>query len=274
MTVRSLAFVAVAAAAVAGLLVFPRLLESEALRKKNFRGASIPSAYGVYLAFYAALGGALVCLLGLSSPRVTTLYVVVITGMATLGLLDDLFGARDAGGFRGHFKKLLLERKFTTGAFKAIGGGVFALGVAWFVSESTSEWLVNALLIALSANALNLLDVRPGRALAGFVIGLIFASGVAGFALTGWWPLAALLIPTVALAGTDVTGRAMMGDTGSNALGGAVGLTLAIDGPPAAKIAAVVLLLALHLFCEKYSLTEVVEKNLILRKLDSLLGVR
>ena len=69
--------------------------------------------------------------------------------------------------------------------------------------------LSGGLLVGLSANALNLFDTKPGRALKAFLI----AAPGSGFA-----PVAILLLPY------DLRERVMLGDSGSNALGAVVGL--------------------------------------------------
>ncbi|MDO8683884.1 MAG: hypothetical protein Q7N50_10435 [Armatimonadota bacterium] len=265
---------AIIVSALAGLIALPRLLDSMGLRKKNFKGDMIPAAYGVQIAYFAVLGCAIIRVLDLSPARITMQYAVLIGGMAAFGFLDDAFGSRETGGFAGHFKKLLLERKLTTGAVKAIGGGALALALGWSVSKAAPDWIINSLLIALSANALNLVDLRPGRALAVFAIGLLAVTAACGFRLSGAWPLAALILPTAILAHKDVRGQAMMGDTGSNPLGAALGLTIAIDGPLSVKFTTIGLLIVLHLICERYSLSQIIERNPILRRIDSLLGVR
>ncbi|MDO8585503.1 MAG: hypothetical protein Q7T82_00530 [Armatimonadota bacterium] len=265
---------AVAALAVAAFPLISRLLRSPRLRKPNFREEIIPAAYGLYIAFYSVLGCVLVLLLGAAPTRVALTYAAAIGGMAALGLLDDAFGSREAGGFRGHFKKLLVERRITTGAVKAIGGGVLALAIGASVSRTWSGWIANSLLVALSANALNLLDLRPGRALGGFAFGMVAVAAVCGFDWAALWPLTLLLVLAIPLVPSDTEGRAMMGDTGSNALGAALGLTLAMSASPAARGAAIALLIGLHIFCERYSLSQIIERSAILKKIDSLLGVR
>lgn len=269
------------ATAIAVMLVagcsFPLLrhaLNSPRFLKENFQDKMIPSVLGGYIAVYSLVGCFLTIAYRLCDTTVGILYIASIGGMAALGLLDDAFGTREAGGFAGHFKKLLLERKLTTGMVKAIGGGILALAVGYTISREPVVRLLNALLIALCANALNLVDLRPGRALGVFAFGLLVILAVCGLRISGAWPLAALLVPTVAIARAEVTGRGMMGDTGSNALGAALGLTLALDAPLWAKIAAVVVLVCLHVFCERYSLTRTIERNSTFKKIDSLLGVR
>lgn len=260
--------------AVIGHPLLRKLLNSPRMQKVNYAGKMIPSAYGVYIALYSLIGMGVGMLLGLTTIRSAGLYSAAIAGMSILGLLDDALGSREAGGFKGHFKKLLVEHQLTTGAVKALGGGVLALAISACIPGSLTEWLINAALIALWANALNLLDLRPGRALAAFIFGLALVLVMCGLSRNTGWPIIAILLPVAALARADMTGRAMMGDTGSNALGAFLGLTLAISGPFSAKVAVVVVLLALHLVCERYSLTQIIEKSVILKKIDSHLGVR
>ncbi len=62
----------------------------------------------------------------------------------------------------------------------------------------------------------------------------------------------------------------MMGDTGSNVLGGTVGLALALTLNTAGCLAAVLFLLAVHLLCERVSLTDVIAGSRFLRFLDEL----
>src|SRR5207248_10865732 len=118
-----------------------------------------------------------------------------------VGLVDDRWGDRSAGGFRGHLRRLAQQGRLTTGLVKlAVGGGAaLALGL-WLAGDAAPpllrvllepsapstaslpplpdlaprpppEWfglaqiLIAAAVIALSANTLNLFDLRPLRAL-------------------------------------------------------------------------------------------------------------
>jgi UDP-GlcNAc:undecaprenyl-phosphate GlcNAc-1-phosphate transferase len=62
----------------------------------------------------------------------------------------------------------------------------------------------------------------------------------------------------------------MMGDVGANVLGGVAGLGLVLVLSPGGRIAALVALLALHLYCERASLTDLFARNRVLRWLDRL----
>jgi hypothetical protein len=61
----------------------------------------------------------------------------------------------------------------------------------------------------------------------------------------------------------------MMGDTGSNVLGGVAGVTLASALSLTGCAIAVVLLIAIHMLCERASLTDIISRVRALRLLDS-----
>jgi magnesium-transporting ATPase (P-type) len=152
-----------------------------------------------------------------------------------LGLLDDLSIDTSVKGWRGHLKAFFRERKVTTGFVKLVAGGLGAFLLAWWLlavkvsplmSHFSLHWLsllfLSALLIALSANTMNLLDVRPSRALKGFwllsISGLIVSRG------EGWQSSLPLIIGTIAYAPSDFNRKAMLGDAGSNPLGACFGV--------------------------------------------------
>lgn len=244
-------------------------------RRENFRGEMIPSVFGLYIMLYGTLGALFSRYTSSGSDPAARLYLVGILGFGLLGLVDDLFGSREVGGFRGHFKKLLLEGRLTTGAAKAIGGGVVALYLGYSTSGGMPGiWALDAAVIALAANTVNLLDLRPGRALFVFFFGLSVA-----VILVGGWLSAPLVVVSIAVAAAgvaiyDVRGRAMLGDVGSNSLGAALGLTLVLDASVAGKLAVVVVFLAINYYSERHSISQLIERHSVLRSIDSRLGVR
>lgn len=62
----------------------------------------------------------------------------------------------------------------------------------------------------------------------------------------------------------------MLGDTGANLLGAALGMASVWTMTFPAQLAVVAFLMLLHLFTERYSLTMIIEKNRLLRFLDNL----
>ena len=247
------------------------------LSRTNFQGKRIPVAAG--LAF--VLGGEFFYgaewLIQGVHISLAAVYFLVTLGFGGLGLLDDLAGDRSVGGFRGHFQKLT-QGKLTTGAAKALGGGVLSLtaGVLITMPHPWGYALVAALLIALSANTLNLLDLRPGRCLFGFFVGV----GVIFFVLL-WqhsllsglllWAAAAFALVLLPL---DSGGAVMLGDTGSNALGAVLGIAGAIYFPLGWQMVLVAVLVLFQIWCESYSLSRIIENTPWLRFVDRKLGVR
>ncbi len=247
-----------------------------ALRKPNFRGDLVPSAFGlvvvlcglfVYAYEWNAQG------LGTGSAAA---YVVVTMGFGVLGLLDDVRGDRSVGGFRGHLGALARGR-LTTGAAKALGGGAISL-VAAFLIDYPLRWemLLSALLIALSANALNLIDLRPGRCLFGFFVGSVVVLGTlaANHALGVGFLFYVALIVAVVLYPLDAAGRVMLGDTGANTLGAILGVAGALYFAPLWQGVLVLLLIAFQVWCERHSLSRLIEDTPWLRRLDCKIGVR
>ena len=270
----------VCAAGLWALVLAPPLAET-ALRRlghiePNFRGERIPQSYGIVIVL-----GALPLLLAFAPPGPVSYHallpwLIALTGFGLLGLLDDLRGDKRVKGLRGHFRAALVERRLTTGFFKAIGGGTLALGLGFYhFPHAPAEALLASALIALSANAINLFDLRPGRA------GGVFLIASAALLTLGWQQrnLQALCLLTVVVATVPVylrdrRARAMMGDTGSNPLGACLGLALVEQPSPGLRLTALTLLIALHILAERVSITKLIERFALLRALDRLTGAR
>ena len=265
------------------LLILPPLVEAVMRRaghvKANFRGEKIPQSVGVAIVLCASiLLCACACLIPAARFAAGT-WLMALIGFGALGLLDDVRGDRTASGLRGHFRAALRERKITTGFIKAVGGLAVALVVGFrFNPERPASALLAAAIIALSANAVNLLDLRPGRAASIF---LFFAVALIGLALRrGGAPVGVPLLLFVAIPASrvyarDASAKIMLGDAGSNPLGAALALAfLELAPPPPAQVATLSVLIGLHLLAERASLTALIEKNSALRRLDGMTGVR
>ena len=87
------------------------------LVKPNFQGAEIPAASGLTFLLLAPVSLAL----GAGTP------VAVASALGVLGFLDDRFGDRSVGGFRGHLKALF-SRKADDGLAEADGWGTGRAG--------------------------------------------------------------------------------------------------------------------------------------------------
>ncbi|HEY8547231.1 MAG TPA: hypothetical protein VIL36_19355, partial [Acidimicrobiales bacterium] len=197
------------------------------------------------------------------------LAVPVAVGFALLGLLDDLGGEGQSGGFKGHLAELARGR-MTTGGAKLFGGAALGLVVAApFSRDDLLQVVADGALVALSANLANLFDRRPGRVvkvslLAGVV--LVVAVGpepqLAGVALA-LGAGAGLLVP-------DLREQLMLGDAGSNVLGAVLGLGVLVTCSTGVRVGVLVVVLALNLVSEVVSFSKVIDRVAPLRALDQL----
>ncbi|HVM08787.1 MAG TPA: hypothetical protein VM345_10000 [Acidimicrobiales bacterium] len=246
----------------------------EIFQRENFRGRAVPTAAGLVLAIAALLvdGGRVVMSAatdGASGPGPgRTAVLVLVLGLALLGLLDDLGGSGERRGFRGHVKSLS-EGRLTTGGVKMIGGGaiaVIAVGIAR-PRNNLLELLTDAALVALAANLGNLFDLAPGRAIK--VSGLAFAVLVAATAADPRLSGPAVVIGAAAgLLFDDLRERLMLGDTGANLLGGVLGLGVVLIGSPVVRLATLGVLAILNGGSEFVSFSRVIERVPPLRLLD------
>jgi hypothetical protein len=165
-----------------------------------------------------------------------------ITLVMLLGFVDDVLGGGERG-FRAH-----LEARRTTGMLKLLGIPLVGL----LRTRSVS----GALLFALSANFLNQLDTKPGRALKAYLL----AAG----------PLRAPAGRAVLLLPYDLRERVMLGDAGSNALGAMLGLKSVERLHGWGRWAAIGTLAGLTLLGERRSLGSLIERTPGLRELDRL----
>jgi hypothetical protein len=188
----------------------------------------------------------------------------VISVLAVGGLADDLFGDERAKGFRGHITAAL-QGRLTGGFLKIVAGGVAGLGAGFLVSSGRTAVEI-ALLVALSANLVNLLDRAPGRAtkvsLAVALPLLLFGSAVWGAGSGGLWGA------TVAVLAFDLREKGMLGDSGANPLGGVLGLGLGLSLGEPGRLLALVVVTALNLASEKVSFSAVIDRTPVLRALD------
>ncbi len=194
---------------------------------------------------------------------------VAIGGAAALGMLDDLAGATEIKGLRGHLGALR-RGEVTTGTIKLLGLGATGL-VAGTLARRGRGGAVDAVLagavIAGSANLANLFDLRPGRATKVFVAASgapLLTSGVGGAVVTG--PVAA----ATAMLVEDLSEQSMLGDTGANALGAAWGVSMAASLRRPALAATLLGLVGLTIVSERVSFSDVIEQTPILRALDDL----
>ncbi|TDC80941.1 hypothetical protein E1193_16200 [Micromonospora sp. KC606] len=252
-----------------------------ALERSNFRGRTVTLAAGPALAVGAAGAGAL----GASSGPAGAAALVAGLGSGAVGLYDDVVGARPeqkaAKGFTGHLAALR-EGRVTAGVVKVVGVGAAGLGAAALLAADprvaahrrrqrqgvlgrTVDVLLGAGVVAGTANLLNLLDLRPGRALkSGLLLGVPLTTGPHGGIAAGAVGAASGLL------GEDLDERVMVGDSGANALGALLGVAMAARTGPVGRAGILAVLAGLTAASEKVSFTAVIQRTPGLRELDEL----
>jgi hypothetical protein len=257
-----------AAAARAGLTGIAALTTGPAgarWRRENYAGRPVTLLGGPVLAAAATATSVLGAPAGLRTAA------AVAGGVsAVVGGYDDLAGTRpeQAGdkGLAGHLRALRAGR-LSAGAVKVAGIGAAAVVAAVLTrrGRSLGDGVLTTGLIAGTANLVNLLDLRPGRATKAVALGAAAGlAGPAGGLVAG--PLGAALVVLPA----DLAERVMLGDCGANAAGALLGLRLAALPGRGARAALLTAVVGLTLASEKVSFTRVIEATPVLRELDRL----
>ena len=177
---------------------------------------------------------------GLRLPIVGWVTAINEPVVAAIGLADDLWSGPERG-FRAH-----LRAGHTTGVLKLAGIPLYGL--------LRTRSLSGALIVGLSANALNQLDTRPGRALKAYIATALVVR--------------APLQVAVLLAPYDLREMAMLGDSGANALGALLGLNSVERITGRGRLLLIGGLLGLTALGERTSLGQLIERSPVLRRVD------
>lgn len=289
---------------------FVRAMARARLVRANFRGTPLVTGVGGLIGLAALIGTVA------TTPLFTTVVAIdgVVEGAsmanaalvahppivgalaalaaALVGLADDVGRHKEIKGLRGHLAALA-RGHVTTGLVKAAGGVAIAGGVVLFVAasrqvqalagvpglpaEPTWALAVDILVLALSMNAFNLLDLRPGRALK---VWLALGSALWAAAWFGAAPdvrpgylqpqLIGGLVVGLVFFPFDLRERLMLGDAGTMAMGALVGWSLIATMGLWVRVAAMVLFVLLHVATERVSLSRVIDSTPLLRWLDRL----
>lgn len=272
----------VALALVAGLVAAlvlerttPAIFDQPVLRRQNYRGATLTTASGllVVVAVIAVEGiRTIIELLGASdgaTARDRLVVLATVVAFGALGFIDDVLGDDAEKGLKGHVRAALHGR-VTTGFIKLGGGASVALVVAGAaLGGSAGRILIDAALIALAANMGNLFDRAPGRTLKVALVAWIPIAVLAGTSATGL-ALAVVIGAAAGLLPSDLAERSMLGDTGANALGAALGVALVLSASTTVRTVVAVVLVAFTVVSELVSFSAVIDRVPPLRFLDRL----
>jgi UDP-N-acetylmuramyl pentapeptide phosphotransferase/UDP-N-acetylglucosamine-1-phosphate transferase len=246
---------------------------AELIARTNYRGREVSLAGGVALPLGATAGA----VVGAENGQVAAAAAIAGLGSGLVGAYDDLVGVREeqryAKGFHGHLAALR-RGQVTSGMVKLAGVGVCGLGAAMMLTRNrtgrcrwnrTVDLVLDTGIIAGTANLVNLLDLRPGRALKAGIMAaapLASRSGPARGVAAGTLGAAAALIPE------DLGESTMLGDSGANALGALLGTTMAARTGRVGRVVLLAGLVGLTAASERVSFTKVIASTPGLRQLD------
>jgi UDP-N-acetylmuramyl pentapeptide phosphotransferase/UDP-N-acetylglucosamine-1-phosphate transferase len=250
----------------------PQFHESDVLRRENYRGHALPVASGVVVVLAVVFVGAVASIMikfggesdrELSNVEGLVRFAWATVGFGFIGLLDDLVGATSTKGFRGHLGALASGR-VSTGLVKLVWGVL--LGVLASPGDGWSA-VRGGVLIAACANLGNLFDRAPGRTVKVSLLGgaAVVALGAPAVQLSG---MMVVLGAGLGMLVPDLRERCMLGDTGSNVLGAAVGFGLVVAAGSTGEWVALAAVVALNIASEFVSFTKVIDATAPLRFFD------
>ncbi len=258
------------------------VFDADVFARSNYRDQRLPTAVGVLIALVllVVVGVNAAVAVAVQSQSVYTsgwtavtevgpVVVLACVGFAFLGLIDDVAGINQSGGFTGHLRALA-HGKLTTGMIKLIGGAMIsAIVVSRLLNEpSVPGFIRDVGVLSLTANLANLLDRAPGRTIK--AVTLAFAA-VVGVTLSEL-----LVAPAIAIGAgfgllpSDLREDMMLGDAGSNTLGAALGVSVVLSMSTGGRWVALGVLIALNALSEIRSFTAMIDRTPLLRWLDRL----
>ena len=271
-----------------------RLASAKGHTRRNLNGEAVPTSTGIAWGL-ALTAGTVVAwpVLALSSDSRSGLtfllsLLTAVWGLAAVGLADDILGGPEKG-FRGHLSALR-HGALTSGGLKMTGGVVVGLAAAapllpWSLTasgpavlEGLATWAAGGLVVGLSANTANCLDAAPGRAAKAASVAVLIMAALTMAGAGAAWARPDVLVAGAAFAGSlagflpyDLRREAMLGDAGSNAMGGGLGVLALALFPGLISWAVVLSALGLINYVgEVYSLSRVISRSRFLVWADGL----
>jgi UDP-GlcNAc:undecaprenyl-phosphate GlcNAc-1-phosphate transferase len=249
------------------------------IRKKwltlNYKGESIIQSFGLNIFIHYVVY--LICIFIVSyfvnllykeAYSIASLLVFLLLGLSLVGWIDDHYGTKDIKGLRGHLAAFFYGKRVTSGLVKAVAGSFISAFVCYSLSASFLECLFYTMVMILSIHVFNLLDVRPGRTIKSFWLLLFVLLPLLSFQhiIVSVLPI---VVSTIFLFHYDRRRLAMLGDTGSNVLGGVFGLYVILCPVFEIQLFFFSAFLLLSALSERYSFTAYINKTPWLSKLDN-----
>ncbi len=267
-----------------------RFMINHKLTDCNYAGERIPTAGGIVICLLllihsviikgaAYLGGNTFIPSLFAKQSLLNEFTLAAIVVVFLGFLDDAVGHKSFKGFAGHWRLWKEHRVVSTGVLKATGVSMAALLFIFHDSAVLRQpiyWIaVQCLLIVLASNSINLLDTRPGRALKGFgILVVVLAAALPSGESAKWQELMIMALPILVAAAVllvpDLRGRIMLGDTGANLLGFAMGCWIVQVTGWKLQLLLLLVFVVLHGITWRLSLSKIIDSNRVLSWFDGL----
>lgn len=246
-----------------------KLLRNTGCTLKNYRGFEVVFGMGIVFVPIVITSLALTMMLYNSVSLIYTPYLFAVCAIGFAGLLDDLIGNKNIKGFKNHIKSFI-KGDLTTGFIKAFIGMISSIIISFGISKNIFDFVLNIFNIALFTNALNLMDLRPGRCIKVFLF-LGFILLVTGLSeIFALLPLIIMLTASIIYINYDLKEICILGDTGSNILGITLGYFSSLAFDSTSKIIIFFALFTVNAIAEKFSITKLISNNRVLNYLDNL----
>lgn len=234
----------------------------------NYRGKAIPVIGGMAFVPVMLMASLLLMIIKPENTRVYNNYLILVLCSGFAGIADDLVGA---GGPKGLIKHLrsTMDGRLTTGFIKALAGLMVSCVVS-LGAESSFEFMINAALISLCTNTVNLFDLRPGRAIKLYLASTLLLLINIYEEFYKVLPALVLCIAACIFLFYDLNEVCMLGDTGANILGSTLGYHMTLVLGIELKLPLLALMAFLNLMAEKVSFTEIIKKSRLLDYFDKL----
>lgn len=240
--------------------------------KINYRGKTVYNSAGIFF----TLNILFMCMAILvtnswfyGTPYMSREMLVITSGVLSAsfaGYIDDA-ASSPSKGISGHMRSLF-KGDLTSGSIKALVGIPISLIISLSGNYTIMHTILNFLLICLMQNFINLMDLRPGRAIKAYMILSIISSIFIASNTVYMGINSGILLSLIFYLKYEINEVCMMGDAGSNALGIYLGIACASSNSAAFKLIMVLFLVSAHVYAEFASISSLIDKVAVLKMLD------
>lgn len=258
-----LSFIVSVAAALYILPVFFKLLGEKKILRRNYSGKTLVTSMGLAMLFTCLIG--ILPFVPAESKGDSAIFIAVVALTGFLGFMDDMLADTEIKGIKAHLSAASAGRR-STGWLKILIGLGTGLIVSSYFHLYWLVWPLYTFLFALLMNFINILDLRPGRAVKGFLINFLIITALVGFGSA--WIFIPVMIFVIIYIGGELKEIYMLGDTGANLLGGIIGFYAVKELNVFQTIVFIAFYTLIHIFAEFCSISKYIESNRLLNYID------